>query len=118
MSVPNMQKSGLSIIFNNQSVVVHRRFNEKPLNNLIIVNFLVKSGIITTPSKLINFEIWHRRLGYIEKNRFLELKSKYMVDDVKILPKDNLCEAYISSKQSQLSLNKKRIKFVLSDHSL
>lgn len=41
-----------------------------------------------------------KRLGHIGKSKFLQLKSKQMIDDInyidKIIPNDNLCEACIN----------------------
>lgn len=51
-----------------------------------------------------------KRLGHIGKSKFLQLKSKQMIDDInyidKIIPNDNLCEACINSKQAGLLFEK------------
>lgn len=53
-------------------------------------------------------------LGHIDKNKFLELRNKEMINDAelvnKIIPNDNLCEACIKGKQARLSFQKDKDK--------
>lgn len=55
-----------------------------------------------------------KRLGHIGKSKFLESKSKQMIDDIKhidkIIPNDNLYEACINGTQARLPFEKARDK--------
>lgn len=56
-----------------------------------------------------NYGLSHQYLGYISKNKFLQLKSNNMIDNINeietIFPNDMLYEACINEKQSPLPFN-------------
>lgn len=54
-----------------------------------------------------NYNLWHKRLGHMSKEKFIQLQKKSMVYDVSLLQKINLnndfCEACKIGKQARLS---------------
>lgn len=126
LSVSRLQQAGMTIIFGEGNVVIYK--NGEPItegiktNNLIGIEFKINDNIlnlfnaynITSKHHSNDYDLWHKRLGHIGKNKFLELKNKEMVDNVdeinKIIPNDELCEACINGKQTRLSFNKEKDK--------
>lgn len=53
-----------------------------------------------------DYEIWHKRLGHMSKNKFIELRSKRMYYDTDFIKNikinDKICEACINGKQVKL----------------
>lgn len=124
LSVRKLQQKGMSIIFDERGVEIMRDGKTimygKPLNNLISMVFNITGKRVNLfnsymSNKIVNsYELWHRRLGYIGKTKFSQLKNKQMVEDVmfleKVIPNDNLCEACIKGEQTQLPFEKAKDK--------
>ncbi|CAK9796153.1 Copia protein [Anthophora plagiata] len=124
LSVRRMQQADLCVTFNEEGVEICKNSKTvmygKPLDNLMTVDFKVKVQKIESRNSQIhnaiinNYELWHKRLGHIGKDKFLELKDKQMVDDIeyieKVIPTNNLCEACINGKQARLPFEKAKDK--------
>lgn len=57
-----------------------------------------------------NYNLWHKRLGHINAEKFMQLKNKNMMLDKNIIqniqPNDKICEACIGGKQAKLASNR------------
>lgn len=62
----------------------------------------------------IIYKLWHKRLGHISKDKFLEIKRNNMLEDGNILeninPTKNLCEACLNGKQARRPFSKTKNK--------
>lgn len=122
LSVTKMQRAGLTVIFNHQGTQICKYgktiMRGRSSNNLIALDFRVYvqslpvSQVCNTKNK--SYELWHQRLGHISKHKFIELKSKAMIDDPNqidtVEANDNLCEACINGKQTRLPFNETKDK--------
>ena len=123
LSVRKMQEAGLGIVFDSEGVCISKDGNVimsgKPLNNLTAVDFKVNIKRLGNNSQVnstvsCNYELWHRRLGHMERSKFLELKNKQMFEDMqcieKVIPDNHLCEACINGKQARLPFRRVKDK--------
>lgn len=130
LSVRKMQQAQISIHFNLNGVEISKNGTKiitgKPTNNLIFIELIVDANKVNHKRVYTavnnNYELWHQRLGHMGKSKFLELKDKRMVDDVKlinnIMPNDNICEACIFGNK-HVYLFKRAKKIIISnDHCL
>jgi hypothetical protein len=57
----------------------------KPFNGLIAVKIKACKNMVNLGSQSVinnNYKIWHERLGHISKQKFIQLKTHKMIDDV------------------------------------
>lgn len=95
----------------------------KPLYDLISVCFKINKHVSndviyklvkTSVNSSHNYKICHKRLDYISQNKFLEIKSKEILEDnsqmKNIFPPNDTCEACIYGKQTRLPFSKAKYK--------
>lgn len=115
LSVDRMHDAGLEVYFKadrtiqfikNGKVVMtcNRQNNSQTLKLQIRSSKILVANLCNSNT---NYNLWHKRLGHLSKDKFLELKRKGMVYDVsliqKINPDDHKCESCIYGKQTRLS---------------
>lgn len=125
LSVRQMQKAGMTIVFHQKGVEVKKGgitvITGKPFESLFAIEFKIDARRKTDNNCRAlmsfmknNYDLWHQRLGHISKSKFLILKNKQMVSDFNLInnvvANDNLCEACIFGKQARLSFNKSKDK--------
>lgn len=126
LSVNRIQKTGMSVIFGNNGVQIYDKNNKcymtgENTNNLFSIIFEISKpqcnlnesqNKCQDQTKLYN--LWHNRLGHLNKQRFNLLKNVIDENDSKIIneiiPNDELCEPCILGKQSRLPFAKSKDK--------
>ena len=122
LSVRRLQEANMTVIFDKSGVEIKHKgktiIKGKLKNNLFGINFKIKFNTMFYSATNNNYDLWHRRLGHISKNKFLELKNNKMFVDISKLenvsPHDNLCEPCISGKQARLHFDKVKDKSHIS----
>lgn len=123
LSVSRMQQKGISVIFDPEGVRI-KQINEiiatgKPVNGLINITFEILKdhgnlSNISMVNKDSNYQIWHERLGHVNRKSFLKLKNLQMVEDVDLInsvnPVNDICESCILGKQTRLPFQKSKNK--------
>jgi hypothetical protein len=121
LSVRRMQEKGMTTIFDAAGVTIKNGdvtiLTGKPFNGLTAVKIKACKNMVNLGSQSVinnNYKIWHERLGHISKQKFIQLKTHKMIDDINhlklIKPTDNICEACIYGKQSRLPFAKAKVK--------
>lgn len=121
LSVTKMQNGGMTIIFDDKGVEVKKGnkviIKGNRSNNLILIIFKVSQNMANSANIQTNineYKLWHKRLGHISKNKFIELKNNRMIEDIdlvnKIMPNDDICEACVNGKQTRLKFNRSKNK--------
>ena len=128
LSIKRMQNSGLSIIFDENGV--HIKKNNKIIMtgklqiSLYIVELRIDTQFVSqrymaNSSFENDYKLWHQRLGHICKKKFIELKSKSMLNNIDLIenvkPVNDLCEACIIGKQTRLPYKKEKNKDYISN---
>lgn len=119
LSVNRIQQAGMVIVFD--SVGVHIFKENKCIMRGNIYNNLYKMSFKINLQKALNlnndsnlYELWHKRLGHLNKQKFTYLKKKivddYSIIDKIIVPTTELCEPCILGKQSRLPFAKSKPK--------
>lgn len=119
LSVNRMQKAGMEIIFNNEGVQIYNNkrcciMSGITCNNLskITLTINLQKALSLKASRNSNlYNLWHARLGHVNKQKFNNLKN--MIDDYSVIdniipPTDELCEPCILGKQSRLPFAKSK----------
>lgn len=122
LSVRRIQEAGMSILFSENGQVTVRKdgailLTGKSKQNLIVVDFIINNiscnQVINDKNELdATYQLWHARMGHIDKLKFLEIKRNNLflnMEPIKhINPSDKLCEACIYGKQFRLPFSKTR----------
>lgn len=122
--IRGIQEAGMSVLFYETGNVKVTRAGKlilkgKSVNNLIgvtlkVQNINVKTHQANVSFNVCSYKLWHERLGHIGKQKFLQLKHKQMVDDIKLIEKvylqEKICEACIYGKQARLPFAKAKGK--------
>lgn len=125
LSVNRIQQTGMSVIFGNNGVQVYNNNNKcymtgENTNNLFSITFEINRSRCNLNETLDqshdtkSYDLWHSRLGHLNKQKFTLLKNVVDPDDSRLIrnliPNDDICEPCVLGKQSRLPFAKSKDK--------
>lgn len=118
LSVTKLAKTGISTIFDKSGAMLSTSGKTiargEFIGDLIGIRMrlLIERSSLLVGNTATDYNLWHRRLGHMCKDKFVQLKNKAMCSDVKLIeninPSKCMCEPCLMGRMTRKPFNKKK----------
>ena len=82
LSVRRLQEKGMTVVFDKEGVTIWNGdtiiITGKPMLGLMGITFIISNRVANLSNKICketHYELWHKRLGHVSRDKFIELKK-------------------------------------------